>query len=552
MYASTDSTRLKQWLRAQQKAFRKGSGAILLLSALRFAVQLAGLYVLSMIIGRAVMESLQPDQQSLAVLATLFTVQLLLSWLVFHVKRGLSHRVLVYFQTQLMQRLQTGSLAVLRQYSAASWQSFIMKRVPALQSFYSDYLPQQQLAAVIPVLVIIAVFPVSWLAALLLAIAAPLIPLFMWLVGKGAAASHQRHYKALERLGSIFLDRLQARQLLHTHRAVNRQKRVFTLASHALREKTLEVLRFAFLSSSVIDFFATVGMALIAVFTGFSLLGEITFGSWQSGLTLQEGLFILLLSPLFFSELKTLARFYHLRAEALGAADVIMDVLESAPVANSQKATSELYFTSLTVPVSGQLILQASELTCRSGDHILLQGASGSGKSTLLESLLGMRTAQAEQMQLLLRSQVAWLTQHAVVLPGSVRENLTLSHEADDDYLLALLDKVELTDWIMQQSSGLDTLMGDYPPMSGGQQQRLALARVLFFNRPVVILDEPTAHLSVPQAERMAQLIRQYLADKTVIWVSHDISADKFFNKRWTIDDNGVVKQHIVRTRLCA
>lgn len=551
MYSAEDNTRLIRWLRARQKDFSRGTSQILLFSTARFGIQLAGLYLLSSIIGRAVMDGARPDSKTLMLFGALLLAQLLFMALAQQRRQHLSQRVLAYFQSRLLQTLQAGSLATLRQYSIAGWQSFLMKRIPALQSYYSDYIPQQQLSGVIPLLVLAAVFPVSWLAALLLVIAAPLIPIFMWLVGKGAAASHQRHFKALERLGSIFLDRLQARQLLHVHHAVAQQKQVFSLASESLRVKTLEVLRMAFLSSSVIDFFATVGMALIAVFIGFSLLGEITFGSWQSGLTLQEGLFVLMLSPLFFSELKTLGRFYHLRAEALGAADAIMALLEAKPLTEVPSAGEEVYLTGLEIPVNEQLQLHASELTCRKGDHILLQGASGYGKSTLLEALLGMRPIKAEQMRLFKRSDVAWLTQQAVILPGSVRENLTLGRSADDGVLYDLLNTVELSEWLQQLPAGLDTLMGDYPPLSGGQQQRLALARILFFNSPVVILDEPTAHLSVAQAERLALLVKRHLVDKTVVWVSHELAVDKFFSKHWEIDAQGHIAQHRQRAQLC-
>lgn len=543
---------MNTWLNTHIRTFSAAIHFVVALAAAKFILQMASLYLLSDIVAQYLIESRRPDAVTFYGLAGVLLAQMLL--LAYHDKKKLTlaGEVANYFQQHLTQQLQRGSLAVIRDYSIARWQSFYIHRLPALQSYYSEYITQQRLATLMPVCVLLVVFPISWLAALILLVAAPLIPLFMWITGKGAAAAQQRHFIALERLGSIFLDRLQARRLLHVHHAVDRQQQYFHTAAEALKQKTLDVLRVAFLSSSVLDFFATVGMALIAVFVGFSLLGIITVGSWQSGLSFQEGLFALLLSPLFFSELKNLGRCYHLRAEALGAADAIEAVL-NRPCGATATCSPPLILHELTLSTAQKTpLLFARQLTLNLGDHVLLQGDSGSGKTTLLEVLLGMRSASARALCTLEREQVTWLSQQAVILAGSVRENLMMGMPMAERCLYERLDQVGLREWVSQLPQGLDTPLGDHPPMSGGQQQRLAIARVLLFDNPVVFLDEPTAHLGEAQADAIIALLQQHLHHKTVIWVSHELSGGSFFNKRWCIDAEGELTEIEEGDRLCA
>lgn len=543
---------MNAWLKTHIRTFSAAIHFVVGLAAAKFILQMVSLYLLSDSVAQYLIENRRPDTIIFYWFAGVLLAQILL--LAWHDKKKLklAGEVAQFFQTRLTQQLQAGSLAIIRDHSIASWQSFYIHRIPALQSYYSEYITQQRLATLVPVCVLLVVFPISWLVGLILLIAAPLIPLFMWLTGKGAAAAQQRHFMAMERLGSIFLDRLQARRLLHVHHAVSRQQQYFETAAQALKQKTLDVLRVAFLSSSVLDFFATVGMALVAVFVGFSLLGIITFGSWPSGLSFQEGLFALLLSPLFFSELKNLGRCYHLRAEALGAADVIETVLNRA-CCSSIPCDQSLTLHELTITTAQKKpLLFARQLTLNPGDHVLLQGDSGAGKTTLLEVLLGMRPAEARELQTLAREQVAWLSQQPVILASSVRENLALGTDMRASDIHQRLDHVGLSEWVSQLPQGLDTPLGDHPPMSGGQQQRLAIARLLLFDNPVVFLDEPTAHLGEDQATAIIALLQQHLHHKTVIWVSHELSCESFFNKRWSINGDGQLTQIEEDDRLCA
>ncbi|TVZ40410.1 ATP-binding cassette subfamily C protein CydD [Alteromonadaceae bacterium 2753L.S.0a.02] len=541
------------WLKHQEYVFAANVRRLWLTGLAKFCVTAASFYVLASVLSNIIVEVSFPNFRDLFFLAILFSLDWLLQYIIDTRKNNLATYVQERYQGILSQYLQQRSLATIRDYSPAVWQSIFLRRIPSLQAYFSDYLPQQKLAVVIPLLVLIVVFPVSWLAAILLAVAAPLIPLFMWLVGKSAATQQQKNFIALERLSSIFLDRLSARQLLHVHDAVTRQKHVYKIAEQGVKTRTLEVLRLAFLSSSVLDFFATLGLALVAVFVGFSLLGEITFGSWQTGLTLSGGLFVLLLAPLFFNELKTLGHYYHLRAEAIGAADFIADLVDESQ--SYKTPLSAFSFSQMSFQLddaSGNRLVYSKSLDFRSGEKILLQGQSGSGKTTLLEALLGMRPQQNNLQTVLPWSQVAWLSQQVALTTGSVRENLTLGNVVSDEHLVKLLETVGLAEWLRHLPGGLDTLLGDYPVMSGGQQQRLAIARLLLFNKPIVCLDEPTAHLSESQAANITRILQAHLQDKTVLWVSHDLAPGDFFTTRWLINRSTGELHTLMEQKICA
>ncbi|PIE38975.1 MAG: ABC transporter ATP-binding protein [Gammaproteobacteria bacterium] len=540
---SGDKTTLSAWLRAEAGRFAKSQRLLVVLTLLAILLQFAALWMLSDFAQTWLMDKQPLEPGQFIVFAVLWGLQLSMLRIRDAVRSRFADRVLQYYQSALHQKLDERSLALIRQYSTAQWQSFFNRRIPALKQYFTDYRPQIYLSVLVPLVVILIVLPISWLVALILFITAPLVPLFMILVGMGAAAAHRSHFVALERLGSLFLDRLRARQLLTVFNRVNTERGFFQNASSELKARTLKVVSMAFLSSSVLDFFATVSMALVAVFVGFSLLGEVTFGHWSSGLSFQEGLFLLLLAPLFFAELKTLGRLYHQKAEAEGAADELRSVLSLAPLAVTPTELPLSIAPCEVMSVDGaQRIVSLPALVLHKGDKVLLSGASGNGKTTVFEALMGLRPISgAASMACLKRDDVAWLDQSPPVLPGTVRENLLLGEQFDDDKLRGVLAQVGLSEWLSNLDAGLGTPMGDYPPLSGGQRQRLAVARLLLENPGVVLLDEPTAHLAPAQRDSITELLTRHLADKTVLWIAHGLSIDDFFTHHWLVDESGVL-----------
>jgi len=415
-----------------------------------------------------------------------------------------------------------------------------------LEQYLLDYQLQRRLVATLPVLALLLVLPLSWLAAAVLLTTMPLIPLFMWLVGRGASALQRRHIIALDRLGSMFGDRIEGRTTIRLHNAAAREVERFQRASRELNRRLGEVLRVAFLSSSVLDFFSTLSIALVAVFTGFALLGELPVGFWGGPPSFTHALFILLLTPAFFAELRALGRLYHVRADALGAAAAWAGVIDApTPAANAPVDR----FRSLTLRgatvqrLEGGDLLAVPELTLARGDQVLLRGASGTGKSALLEALAGLRpiagaqTLNGAPVASLagLRDRALLLDQSPAFFPGTVRENLDLGMDMAAGAGEALT-AVGLGPWLAGLPRGLDTPMGDTPLLSGGQRQRFSLARLLLFQPDLVLLDEPTAHLGDEERAELEERLLDWLADRTLLWASHEPLPETRFTGHWRIE----------------
>lgn len=524
------------WLKAQGRQFSRSLSALLLISLVLFVLRVGAMWSLSLVLHQVLIEQQSPSLSVLASLAALFVGQSLLVYCKGHQGARVEQAISSHYQQAIYQQIRRFHLALLRQQPTANWQAHLMKRSPAISQYYLDFQLQQKLASIAPLIVLAIVLPLNWLIALILLVSAPLIPVFMWITGMGAATAHRANFAAIDRLNHLFLDRLRGRQLLQLFNREQAELEKFSVAGEELKSRTLKVVRLAFLSASVLDFFATVAMALVAVLVGFTLLGEVNTGHWgEQPLNFQQGLFLLLMTPLFFNELKLLGRHYHTKSEAIGAAAEIRPLLELVEQPHPTQAHDEAAIEWPSTEIfgaNGDAILKAEGFHFAKGDKVFLKGPSGSGKSVLLEALLGLRKL-APVSPCLQREDVAWLGQQTHVLPGSVRQNLTLGEPFEDEALLEALEKVGLTEWLHQQPEGLEQAMGEHPPLSGGQTQRLALARILLFDKPVVLLDEPTAHLTQDQHHELSALLQQQLEGKSVVWVSHREVTQAWFTQQW-------------------
>lgn len=466
----------------------------------------------------------------------------------------LGQRVQAAFYQRFFAELAHRRWALIRYKPVTAWQDVCFRHLPAMESYLLDYRTQQRLIAIVPLLVLVIVFPISWLVGVILLVTLPLLPLFMWLVGTGTASMQRKHMQVLNRLGGFFSDRVAGVSTVRLLNQEAEQLALFDRRSRQHNERLADVLKVAFLSSSVLDFFATVSMALIAVLVGFSLLGEVPFGFYAQGATLASGLFVLLLSPAFFAELKTLGRLYHVKAEATASAELWQHTLNwVTPTEDSQPAQS---FESLSIQQSDlvgfddQRLLHINALTLNAGERVQLTGASGSGKTVLLDALAGLRemkqgthrlNGQVTSSLAALRDQVFYLDQHPPFFDGSVRDNL-MHPQASDADCMRVLGQVGLGVWLAELDDGLETLLDERTPLSGGQQQKLALARMLLFDAAVVLLDEPMAHLSVAEQDDVLPILVQAMTGRTSIWISHRELSNLSFDRHWRIEADTVVE----------
>ncbi len=413
---------------------------------------------------------------------------------------------------------------------ASEW----MEQVEALDGYYARFLPQMVLAVVVPLLVLVAVASLDWLSALFLVVSAPLIPLFMALVGMGAERLNQRHFQSLARLSGHFLDRVRGLTTLQLFGLARAATSDVAQASDEYRRLNMKTLRLAFLSSAVLEFFASVAIAVVAIYVGFGLLGYIDWGPAPQ-LTLFSGLLVLLLAPEFFQPLRTLAQHYHDRAAALGAAAQLMaraDPDEPPEEGESRQQSVEggaveLTSVSVSYPERG-VVLPALSLRLEPGDSLAVTGASGSGKSTLLAVLAGFVPPSQGQVSIqgLAPGQqsVAWMGQKPWLVQGSWAENLRLTApEASDAQLQEAIDRVGLTEVLARQPQGLATPLGeDGRGLSGGQAHRLALARVFLTPATLVLLDEPTAGLDPETELEVVEALRAIMTPRRIcVLASH-------------------------------
>ncbi|MCH4563705.1 thiol reductant ABC exporter subunit CydD [Halomonas sp. EGI 63088] len=415
---------------------------------------------------------------------------------------------------------------------SASLANQLVEQVEALDGYFARFLPQLRLAVVLPLLVLVVVVWLDWLAALFLLLSAPLIPLFMALVGMGAERLNRQQFAAVARLSGHFIDRVRGITTLQLFGRTREATAEVHAAADDYRRLSMRTLRLAFLSSAVLEFFASVAIAVVAIYVGFGLLGYIDYGP-SPGLTLFSGLLVLLLAPEFFQPLRTLSQHYHDRAAALGAADGLVALLDEAPapgrdgdrgpVPTASGELATLHAVTVEYPGRGR-VLGPLDLAVRPGEVLAITGPSGAGKSTLLQLLAGFVGPGQGERRLAAGLAFAWMDQRPLLIQGSLADNLRLAApEADEPAMRAALGRAGLGELVAGLPQGLATPLGERGVgLSGGQAQRLALARVFLSPAPLVLLDEPTASLDADTEARVVAALGELAgAGRSLVIATH-------------------------------
>lgn len=405
--------------------------------------------------------------------------------------------------------------------------SLLLEQVEAVDGFFARFLPQSAAALAVPAVILVAVFPLDWLAGLILLLTAPLIPLFMILIGWGAKAAQARHMVAMERLGAHFLDRLKGLETLRLlGRAAAETERVRATADD-YRRKVMAVLRIAFLSSAVLEFFSSVAIAMVAVYVGLSLLGALPFTVREEPLSLFAGLAVLLMAPDFFAPLRQLAAAYHDRAAAVAVAEAVLALPPPPALTPTSDDALGLALDEVRVRYAGAPapVLDGFSLHVQPDEWVGLAGPSGAGKTTVLRVLLGFLEAEAGHVRRPAR--VAWVGQNTHLFHGTLADNVRLGRPTASDTEVAIaLERAGLAEVIAAQPHGINTLLGEGGlGLSGGQAQRLAMARAWLADAPVLLLDEPTASLDPATADRLLDALGELARGRAVLMASHDPAA---------------------------
>lgn len=419
-----------------------------------------------------------------------------------------------------------------------------------LKDYFAEYQIQKKMAIYTPVLILLASTSVNWLVPLMLLLTTPLIPLFMILIGKRAAEASRNNLEALNRLGHLLEDRLANLNLLQQKNSVNNESKRLYLQSDNFRKSTMKVLRLAFLSGTLLEFFAAISVALVAVYLGLFFLDKYSFGAWVSDISFAEGAFLLMLAPEYYLPLRKMGTLYHAKsnaralAERLGHLEQLASELPKQNEAGSLEDLTELECQALC---SGALkpVHQPFSFILKSGESLLLEAPSGTGKTTLLDTLAGLRAPQSGEVRVngdslrlydnaQWQRQIGYISQQPELIYGTLHDNLCLGREFSDAQIWSALENSQLAEVVKALPDKLNhfiTEAGDF--LSGGQIQRLAIARALLHKPRLLLLDEPIANLDQETAERFMQSLRFHTEEGgMLIMASHRSAAAFNFTQR--------------------
>ncbi|MDJ0383961.1 thiol reductant ABC exporter subunit CydD [Streptomyces sp. G-G2] len=406
--------------------------------------------------------------------------------------------------------------------------------VDALDDYFSRYLPQLGLAVVVPVAVLARIVTEDWVSAAIIVLTLPLIPLFMILIGWATQSRMDRQWRLLSRLSGHFLDVVAGLPTLKVFGRAKAQAESIRTITDDYRRATLRTLRIAFLSSFALELLATLSVAVVAVTIGMRLV--------HGDLDLYTGLVILILAPEAYLPLRQVGAQYHAAAEGLAAAEEIFEVLETpvpgtggtAAVPAAQSAGLSFEGVSVRYPGRAESSPGSVSLTVAPGECVALTGPSGAGKSTLLQVLLGfvaptggrVRIGGVDLSELSLeqwRERIAWVPQRPHLFAGTIAENVRLARpEASDAEVARALRDAGAGEFVDALPRGARTRLGEGGSgLSAGQRQRLALSRAFLADRPVLLLDEPTAALDGETEAAVVEAVRRLAAGRTVLLVVH-------------------------------
>ncbi|MFG2974794.1 thiol reductant ABC exporter subunit CydD [Streptomyces sp. NPDC048331] len=412
--------------------------------------------------------------------------------------------------------------------------SLATRGVDALDDYFSRYLPQLGLAVVVPVAVLARIVTEDWVSAAIIVVTLPLIPVFMILIGMATQSRMDRQWRLLSRLSGHFLDVVAGLPTLKVFGRAKAQAESIRKITDDYRRATMRTLRIAFLSSFALELLATLSVALVAVTIGMRLVhGE---------LDLYTGLVILILAPEAYLPLRQVGAQYHAAAEGLAAAEEIFEVLETRTTGAT--GTAELPAGApLRIEIEGIAVRYEGRgedsprpvsLTVGPGECVALTGPSGAGKSTLLQVLLGFVTPTSGRIRVAgvdlaelspaqWRQRIAWVPQRPHLFAGTIAENVRLARaEASDADVAEALKDAGAWEFVTALPHGVETLLGEGGVgLSAGQRQRLALARAFLADRPVLLLDEPTAALDGETEAGIVDAVRRLSHGRTVLLVVH-------------------------------
>ncbi len=517
---------------------------------------------LSSIVDRVFLKSatLSDVTPLLSVLLIVIIVRALLAWGGEVSAFQMAARVKTALRQRVFDKLLQLGPAYIRGERTGELTNTAIEGIEALEAYFSQYLPQLVLAALVPLTILAFVFPIDLLSGIVLLLTAPFIPLLMILIGQAADALTRRQYKALSFMSAHFLDVLQGLTTLKMLGRSRKQIETIAQVSERFRDTTMSVLRVAFLSAFALEMIATISTAIIAVEIGLRLL--------SGNLLFEQAIFILILAPDFYAPLRLLGTRFHAGMSGVAAAARIFEILETPVIeergperdersAVLRGAWSVIRFENVRFAYTDdRAALKGVSFEINRGERVALVGATGAGKSTLASLLLRFIKPQSGAIKLdaiplntlsigAWRDQVAWVPQLPYLFHDTVFANIALARpEASHAEVIRAAQLAHADEFIDALPQGYDTLIGERGArLSGGQAQRIALARAFLKDAPLLILDEATANLDIETEDLIQNSIDQLLEDRTALIITHRLSTAARADRIVVLDHGVVIEQ---------
>lgn len=511
----------------------------LMISAVVFNMLTAGVIVVqAWIISRSINEVFLRGKGLLEIvpflyfLFALIVLRAVMKWCGRYLNQLLGIKVKTDMRNRLMSHITDLGPAYTRSENSGELHHILTGGIEAVGTYISDYTQQLLLAVIIPLLILFIVFPMDWLTGLIFMVTAPLIPFFMILIGDVAGKLTQKQWTLLSRMSAFFLDAIQGMTTLKLLDAIQRAIEKIVNVTETFRKTTMRVLRVGFLSALALEWLSTLSTAIIAVQIGLRVLyGRLDF---------TDALFVLIIAPEFYQPLRRLGARFHAGMKGFSAAQRYFEITERKPLIAPGVAgvpgfhTIQLNDISYTYPNRREIALDHITLCFERGEKVALIGPSGAGKTTLLYMicrfmdplsgyiLLGNRLLKEVNPDEW-RKWISWVPQHPFLFYGSIMENIRLARPgASDGDVFRAIHQARLDRLIAELPNGADTPIGERGKrLSGGQAQRLALARAFLKDAPLLLFDEPTSHLDAKTEAAIHSSLQEWGRDKTLITIVH-------------------------------
>ena len=532
----TTAKRLERWLRGQRGQARGPLAAAVAAGALGGVVLIAQAWLLARIVDAVVIRhaGLHAVRPWLLALLATFALRALASVASEAVAFEAGARIVLLVRARLQSHVAALGPSWTRLQRTGEVAGTVFDAVESIGRYYAGYLPQSALVVFVPLAILAFVIPTDWVSGLIMVLTAPLVPLFMIIIGRGTETLNQAQWRTLARMSGHVFDAIEGLTTLKLFDASRAEIAAVAEMSDEYRRATMAVLRVAFLSSLALEFLATISIAMVAVYIGFRL--------YYGELRLLPGLAVLLIVPEFYRMLRGMGTQYHARMEAIGAAEAIVALLETPPprvplyrTAAPQGVVRCVRFERVGHGYDATAVLDGIDLTLERGRCTALVGRSGSGKTTLAELLLGF--APPSRGRILVdgidldllspeawRRRIAWLPQRPTLFHGSVLDNIRLGRpDADRESVRRAVALAGADALVAGLPRGYDTVLGDRGQgLSGGEIQRIALARAFLKPADLLVLDEPAAGLDAALADRIADSVRLLSATRATLVIAHD------------------------------